>query len=41
MKKEKIKLPDEKPFLRYNYSEYGGWGERFNGQELSILLKNV
>ncbi|MBT9783042.1 hypothetical protein [Coprococcus comes] len=41
MKKEKIKLPDEKPFLRYKYSEYGGWGERFNGQELSILLKNV
>ncbi len=41
MKKEKIKLLDEKPFLRYKYSEYGGWGERFNGQEISILLKNV
>lgn len=41
MKKEEIELPDEKPFLKYKYNECDGWGKKFNGQELSVLLNDT
>ncbi len=35
---KKIELPDKSEFEKYRYSERDGWGDRFDGRELSVFL---